>query len=123
MRRPLAPIVGLDRVCGSTGRGGDRSGEPSRSDERTKSSAGPGLAGALASCAAAAGFAVAASAAELPTMRAPPPRPARACNVGGMNGYVIPGTSTCVRISGYVSAGVEAGNARGVSYGAGGAHN
>ncbi|MGD0721859.1 MAG: porin [Roseiarcus sp.] len=56
-------------------------------------------------------------------MRAPPPKPARACNIGGMNGYVIPGTSTCVKISGYVSAGVEAGNAKGVSYGTSGAHN
>jgi hypothetical protein len=59
----------------------------------------------------------AAGAAELPTLRAPPPKPARACTVGGMTGYVVPGSSTCIRISGYVSAEVGIGGGRGPSNG------
>ncbi len=50
-----------------------------------------------------------AGAAELPTMRSPPPKHARPCRVGGMEGYYLAGSNVCVRVSGYVSAGVAAG--------------
>jgi hypothetical protein len=53
--------------------------------------------------------AVAAQAAELPTMKAAPTKPVKTCNVGGMAGVVIPG-GACVKIGGYVSGGVQAGN-------------
>lgn len=56
--------------------------------------------------------AIAAQAAELPTMKAAPSARATKCNVGGMAGVLIPGTNTCVKISGYVSGGVEAGNVK-----------
>jgi uncharacterized membrane protein (UPF0136 family) len=51
----------------------------------------------------------AAVAAELPTMRSEPAKRARSCRVGGMEGYYVAGSSVCVKVSGYVSAGVEAG--------------
>lgn len=69
------------------------------------------LAVLLASSAAMAAFTLA-RAAELPTLRSAPPRHARACNVGGMAGYLIAGSNVCVKIGGYVSVGVEAGNAK-----------
>ena len=51
-------------------------------------------------------------AAELPS-RGPKPKPpeakARACEIGGEAGLQTPGGG-CVRISGYVSVGVSAGN-------------
>lgn len=59
------------------------------------------LAIVLANCAAVA--------AELPTMRAAPQKHAKACRVGGMEGYYVAGSTVCVRVSGYVSAGVEMG--------------
>ena len=49
------------------------------------------------------------AAAELPTMRAAPPKHARTCRVGGMDGYYLAGSAVCVRVSGYVSGGVEMG--------------
>lgn len=52
---------------------------------------------------------IGAAAAELPTMRAPPPKHAKSCRVGGMEGYYLAGSSVCVRLSGYVSGGVEMG--------------
>lgn len=52
---------------------------------------------------------VSAVAAELPTMRATPQKHAKSCRVGGMEGYYINGSSVCVRVSGYVSGGVEMG--------------
>ena len=65
------------------------------------------FAGALAAIVLATG--VSAAAAELPTMRAPPQKHAKSCRVGGMEGYYINGSSVCVRVSGYVSGGVEMG--------------
>jgi hypothetical protein len=59
-----------------------------------------------------AGIAIAAQAAELPNMKAAPTERVKKCNVGGMAGVVIPGTSTCVKIGGYVSGGVEAGDVK-----------
>jgi hypothetical protein len=50
-----------------------------------------------------------ATAAELPSMHAPPPKHGKSCRVGGMEGYYLAGSNVCVRMSGYVSAGVEAG--------------
>jgi hypothetical protein len=56
------------------------------------------------------------SSAELPNKRAAPASDhARKCNVGGMEGTMIAGTTVCVKISGYVSGGVEAGNLKGPS--------
>jgi hypothetical protein len=53
-----------------------------------------------------------ARAAELPTIKSAPPVRLRACSVGGMAGVVIPGSGACVKISGYVSGGVELGNVK-----------
>jgi hypothetical protein len=53
-----------------------------------------------------------APAAELPTLRSAPSKHARTCNVGGMVGYQVAGSSVCVKISGYVSVGAEAGNTK-----------
>ncbi len=55
---------------------------------------------------------VGAQAAELPTMKPAPPQHVRTCNVGGMAGVLVPGGNACVKISGYVSGGVEAGNVK-----------
>ena len=52
------------------------------------------------------------AAAELPNLRAPPPKPAKKCQIGGMQGVLVPGTSMCVKVSGYVSGEVAAGNVR-----------
>jgi hypothetical protein len=49
-----------------------------------------------------------ASAAELPTLRHARDAPQKSCTIDGMKGFVIPGTETCVRISGYVSGEVGA---------------
>jgi hypothetical protein len=54
----------------------------------------------------------AASAAELPTLKHPRTAPQKSCTIDGMTGYLIPGTETCVKISGYVSGEVAAGNVR-----------
>ena len=61
---------------------------------------------------AAAGLAVSSTAfsADLPTRKAAPAASVAICNSGGMAGFLIPGTGTCLRISGYVSAQVQAGN-------------
>jgi Porin subfamily len=56
--------------------------------------------------------AAAASAAELPTMKPAPDAPRKSCTVGGMAGFLIPGTGACVKIGGYVAVGAEAGNVR-----------
>jgi hypothetical protein len=55
-------------------------------------------------------FAAAGQAAELPTMRVAPPQHSRTCHVGGMEGVVIPGSSACVKVSGYISVGATAGD-------------
>ena len=54
-------------------------------------------------------LASAAAAAELPTMRSEPQKHARTCRVGGMEGYYVAGSNVCVKVSGYVSAGMAAG--------------
>jgi hypothetical protein len=53
-----------------------------------------------------------ASAAELPTMKPRRTEHYKTCNVGGMSGFLIPGSDTCVKLGGYVSGGIEAGNAK-----------
>ena len=58
-----------------------------------------------------------AQAADLPTKKAAPAEYVKICNVGGMAGFIIPGSDTCLKISGYVTAQVEAGNTmKGYSY-------
>jgi hypothetical protein len=51
-----------------------------------------------------------AQAADLPTKKAAPAEYVKICNVGGMAGFVIPGSDTCLKISGYITGQVEAGN-------------
>ena len=58
----------------------------------------------------AAGPFAAARAADLPTLKAAPIAYVKTCNVGGMAGFVIPGSDTCLRISGYVNLEVVGGN-------------
>jgi hypothetical protein len=54
---------------------------------------------------------VAAQAADLPTKKAAPAAEyVKICNVDGNAGFVIPGSDTCLKISGYVTAQIEAGN-------------
>src|SRR5579872_3512584 len=70
--------------------------------------------------ASAAGFVsvAAAQAADLPTRKAAPAEFVRICNVGGMAGFVLPGSDTCFKISGYITGQIEAGNLkRGYSWG------
>jgi hypothetical protein len=55
---------------------------------------------------------VAAKAAELPTTRSAPQKHAKTCNVDGMAGYSVPGSTFCVRLGGYISGGVAAGNVK-----------
>ena len=64
-----------------------------------------------------------AQAAELPTMKSARPEHVMACNVGGMAGVLVAGSAMCVKISGYVSGGVEAGAAKQQFNGAGQSHN
>src|SRR6202020_1231936 len=63
------------------------------------------LLGSAAGLVAAAG----AQAADLPTRKAAPVEYVKVCNVGGMAGFVIPGSDTCLKIGGYISAQGEAG--------------
>ena len=51
-----------------------------------------------------------AQAADLPTKKAAPAEYVKICNVGGMAGFILPGSDTCLKISGYITAQVEAGN-------------
>jgi hypothetical protein len=51
-----------------------------------------------------------AQAADLPTRKAAPAEYVRICNVGGMAGFIIPGSDTCLKISGYITGQIEAGN-------------
>jgi hypothetical protein len=51
-----------------------------------------------------------AQAADLPTRKAAPAEYVRICNVGGMAGFVIPGSDTCLKIGGYITAHFSAGN-------------
>src|SRR6202034_1129878 len=60
----------------------------------------------------AAGLVAAASAqaADLPTRKAAPVEYVRVCNVGGITGWTLPGSDTCVKFSGYMTAHVIGGN-------------
>src|SRR6202046_2512585 len=51
-----------------------------------------------------------AQAADLPTRKAAPVEYVRVCNVGGITGWTLPGSDTCVKLSGYVSAQFVGGN-------------
>src|ERR1700761_4716785 len=51
-----------------------------------------------------------AQAADLPTKKAAPAEYVKICNVGGMAGFIIPGSDTCLKISGYITGQLEAGN-------------
>jgi Porin subfamily len=48
--------------------------------------------------------------ADLPTRKAQPADFVKTCNVGGMAGFILPGSDTCFKISGYISAQVGGGN-------------
>jgi hypothetical protein len=52
----------------------------------------------------------AAQAADLPTRKAAPVEYVRVCNVGGITGWTLPGSDTCVKFSGYMTAHVIGGN-------------
>ena len=45
-----------------------------------------------------------ATAAELPSRHAQPAAAAKKCQINGQEGVIVPGSATCVRLSGYVSA-------------------
>ncbi len=66
---------------------------------------------------------VGAQAPDLPTIMPAPAEHLRACYVGGMAGVVVPGGGACVKIGGYVTGGVEAGNVRQPFNGAAEFHN
>ena len=51
-----------------------------------------------------------AQAADLPTKKAAPVEYVKVCNVGGITGWTLPGSDTCVKFSGYMTAQVEGGN-------------
>ena len=53
-------------------------------------------------------FAVAA-AAELPSRQAQPAPAAKKCQIDGQEGVILPGSETCLRVSGYVGAQATAG--------------
>ena len=45
-----------------------------------------------------------AQAADLPTRKAAPVEYVKVCNVGGITGWTLPGSDTCVKFSGYITA-------------------
>jgi Porin subfamily len=49
-------------------------------------------------------------AADLPTRKAAPVEYVRVCNVGGITGWTLPGSDTCVKFSGYMTAHFIGGN-------------
>jgi hypothetical protein len=51
-----------------------------------------------------------AQAADLPTHKAAPVQYVQICNVGGITGWILPGSDTCVKLSGYITAQFEGGN-------------
>ena len=51
-----------------------------------------------------------AQAADLPTKKAAPVEYVKVCNVGGVTGWTLPGSDTCVKFSGYLTAQFEGGN-------------
>lgn len=52
-----------------------------------------------------------AAAAELPSRPAKPEPAAKKCRIDGQDGVVLPGSATCVRLSGSISAGASFGAA------------
>ena len=48
-----------------------------------------------------------AQAADLPTRKAAPVEYVRVCNVGGITGWTLPGSDTCVKFSGYITGAVR----------------
>ena len=52
----------------------------------------------------------AAQAADLPTRKAAPVQFVQICNVGGIVGWVLPGSDTCVKLSGYITGQFVGGN-------------
>ena len=52
-----------------------------------------------------------AQAADLPTHKAAPVvQYVQICNVGGIVGWTLPGSDTCIKLSGYLTAQVQGGN-------------
>ena len=52
-----------------------------------------------------------AQAADLPTRKAAPVEQyVKICNVGGITGWTLPGSDTCVKLSGYITGQFVAGN-------------
>ena len=51
-----------------------------------------------------------AQAADLPTRKAAPVEYVRVCNVGGITGWTLPGSDTCLKVSGFVTAQFVGGN-------------
>src|SRR5665213_1314244 len=51
-----------------------------------------------------------AQAADLPTRKAAPVEYVRVCNVGGITGWTLPGSDTCVKLSGFITAQFVGGN-------------
>ena len=51
-----------------------------------------------------------AQAADLPTRKAAPVEYVRVCNVGGITGWTLPGSDTCLKVSGYITAQFVGGN-------------
>src|SRR5271169_1193525 len=52
-----------------------------------------------------------AQAADLPTRKAAPVvEYVKICNVGGITGWTLPGSDTCVKFSGYITGQFEGGN-------------
>jgi Porin subfamily len=51
-----------------------------------------------------------AQAADLPTKKAAPVEYVKVCNVGGITGWTLPGSDTCVKFSGYMTGQFEGGN-------------
>jgi hypothetical protein len=51
-----------------------------------------------------------AQAADLPTHKAAPVQYVQICNVGGITGWTLPGSDTCVKFSGYITAQFTGGN-------------
>ena len=51
-----------------------------------------------------------AQAADLPTRKAAPVEYVRVCNVGGITGWTLPGSDTCVKLTGYITAQFVGGN-------------
>jgi hypothetical protein len=61
-------------------------------------------------------------AADLPNKAAAPAADyVKVCRTGGVAGFVIPGSDTCLRISGYVSAGIAVGGLSGANWASAGA--